>query len=42
MEDMFEQFRVQNMLKKFQKNNFKNSAEIELMKMIQTTEWKKK
>ena len=42
MEEMFEQFRVllEN-IEKLPGNNFKRSAEIELTKMIQTSEWKK-
>ena len=42
MEEMFEQFRVMiENIEKIPKNNFKRSAEIELTKVIQTTEWKK-
>ena len=42
MEEMFEQFRLMlEYIEKVPKNNFKKSAEIELAKMIQTTEWKK-
>ena len=42
MEEMFEQFRLMlEYIEKVPKNNFKKSAEIELTKMIQTTEWKK-
>ena len=42
MEEMFEQFRVMlENIEKIPKNNFKRSAEIELTKMIQTTDWKK-
>ena len=42
MEEMFEQFRVVlESIEKIPKNNFKRSVEMELTKMIQTTEWKK-
>ena len=39
---MFEQFRVMvETVEKLPRNNFKRSAEAELTKMIQTSEWKK-
>ena len=42
MEEMFEQFRVMvETVEKLPRNNFKRSAEAELTKMIQTSEWKK-
>ena len=42
MAEMFEQFRIMlENVKKLPKNNFKKNAEIELTKMIQTTDWKK-
>ena len=42
MVEMFEQFRIMlENVEKLPKNNFKRNAEIELTKMIKTTEWKK-
>ena len=42
MEEMFKQFgEMLKNVEKLPRNNFKRSAEIELTKMIETTEWKK-
>ena len=42
MAEMFEEFRIMlENVEKLPKNNFKRNAEIELTKMIKTTEWKK-
>ena len=42
MAEMFEEFRIMlENVEKLPKNNFKRNAEIELTKMIKTTEWKR-
>ena len=42
MVEMFEQFRIMlENVEKLPKNNFKRNAEVELTKMLKTTEWKK-
>ena len=42
MMEMFEQFRIMlENVEKLPKNNFKRNAEVELTKMLKTTEWKK-